>query len=114
MHHTHNDLAFRRGAMGSVLLRLVCGLCLTLAVSGWTSIEAWALSVSPTAVTFQAVQGAASPPSQTVTVSRSNKRSSSWTAMDNAAWLTASAGSGIITKTGENLKLSPFYLKLSP
>jgi hypothetical protein len=73
------------------------GLAFGIAI--WTSPEAWALTVSPAAITFQAVQGATNPPSQTVNVSKSNKHQTNWTAIDNAMWLTVSPGVGTITST---------------
>lgn len=101
MCHAHQELTFRRGLMDTVLFRLWGVIGMVLAIVIWTSPEAWALTANPTAVTFQAVQGATNPPSQTVTVSKSNKRSSSWIATDNATWLTVSAGSGTITRIAQ-------------
>jgi BACON domain-containing protein/fibronectin type III domain protein len=101
MHQGHQDLTLRRGVMGARSLRLCWGIGLALAVSIWTLPEAWALNVSPAAMSFQAVQGATNPPSQTVKVSKSNNRTTSWTATDNATWLTVSPGVGTITSTAQ-------------
>jgi fibronectin type III domain protein/BACON domain-containing protein len=101
MHQGYQDLTFRRGASGALSLRLWCGMGLALAIGVWTSPEAWALTVSPTAMSFQAVQGATNPPSQTVNVSKSNNRTTSWAATDNATWLTVSPGIGTITSTAQ-------------
>jgi fibronectin type III domain protein/BACON domain-containing protein len=101
MHQGHQDLTFRRGVMGTLSLRLCWGIGLALAVSIWTSPEAWALTVSPTAMTFQAVQGATNPPSQTVNVSKPYNRNTTWTATDSATWLTVSPGVGAITSTAQ-------------
>jgi Fibronectin type III domain/Viral BACON domain len=87
--------------MGTLSLRLCWGIGLALAVSIWTPPEAWALTVSPTAMTFQAVQGATNPPSQTVNVSKPYNRDTTWTATDSATWLTVSPGVGAITSTAQ-------------
>ena len=99
MHHTQHDGSFRRGAMWALALRLWCGIGLALAISLWTSPEAWALTVSPTTMTFQAVQGGTNPYSGTINVSKSNNHQTTWTATDSAPWLTVSPGTGSITST---------------
>ncbi len=81
--------------------RLCYGLGLALALSSWTSQEAWAVSVSPTTMTFQAVQGAPNPASQTVNVSKANSREKQWTASSNASWLTLYPGGGMFTSTAQ-------------
>jgi Viral BACON domain/Fibronectin type III domain len=101
MYLAHQDLTFRRSAMGALSLRLWCGIGLALAVGIWTSPEAWALNVSPTAMTFQAVQGGTNPPSQTVNVSKMNNRQTNWTVTDNATWVTVSPEVGTITSTAQ-------------
>ena len=102
MHQAHQDLAFRRGAMCALSLRLWWGMGLALAIGIWTFPEAaWALNVSPPAMTFQAVQGAADPTSQTVNVSKSNHHQANWTVTDNATWLAVSPGVGTITSTAQ-------------
>ena len=101
MRHVHQDLPFRRGAIGAVSLGLQWGIGLAMAIGIWTPLQAWALTVSPSAVTFQAVQGAADPPNQTINMSKSNKRSTSWIAMDNATWLLTSPGVGTITSEAQ-------------
>ena len=99
MAHDQQDLSFRRGAMCALALRLWCGIGLALAIGIWTSPEAWALTVSPTSMTFQAVQGGTNPYSGTVNVSKSNNHQATWTATDSATWLTVSPGTGSITST---------------
>ena len=99
MHQTQQDLSFRRDAMCALALRLWCGIGLALAIGIWTSSEAWALTVSPTTMTFQAVQGGTNPYSGTVNVSKSNNHQATWTATDSATWLTVSPGTGSITST---------------
>ena len=98
MRHSHQDSTFLR-VMGAISLRLWWGIALVLPIGPWTSSEAWALTVSPSAVTFQVVQGAADPPTQTVNVSKSDIRLTSWIATDNATWLWSSRPVGTITST---------------
>ena len=95
------EWVFRKTWVSGVSIRIFYSFCLVLAVWICASSNAWALTANPTTVIFQAVQGAANPPSQTVTLSKSSKRSSAWLATDNAAWLTVSAGSGIIRQTAK-------------
>ena len=87
--------------MGALSLRLWWGIGLALAIGIGTSPDAWALTVSPTAISFQAVQGGTNPPSQSVSLSKGNNKPTTWTATDNAAWLTISPGAGSITSTAQ-------------
>src|SRR5215471_12315768 len=61
--------------------------------------DAWALQSPPTTLSFQAVQGGTNPPSQSVNVSKSNSHRATWTASDNATWLTVSPGTGTMMNT---------------
>jgi len=102
MHQAPQDLAFRPGAMCVLSFRLSWVIGLALEIGIWTSPEAaWALNVSPPAMTFQAVQGAANPTSQTVNVSKSNHHQVNWTVTDNATWLAVSPGAGSITSSAQ-------------
>lgn len=94
-------VAYRGSAKGAVLFRRWLGINLVLAIGIWTAPDAWALAVSPTAVTFQAVQGVTNSLSQTVSVSKSNNSPSFWVAIDNATWLTVSPGVGSIRRTAQ-------------
>lgn len=96
MRNIHQALMFRKAVVGAISLHRWLGVGLALLLGLLTSVEASALTVSPTVMTFQAVQGANNTLSQTVTVSKSNKRQTSWIAMDNASWLTVSPGVGTI------------------
>ncbi len=78
-----------------------CSLALVLVVSIWTAPEALALTVSPTSLTFQAVQGGTNPASQSVNVSKSNNKTTNWTASDNATWVSVSPATGSITSTAQ-------------
>src|SRR5215831_8226824 len=72
-----------------------------LGVSLGLSPDAWALQATPTTLSFQAVQGGASPTSQIVNVSKSNNHTVSWSGTDNAAWLSISPTSGSITNSAQ-------------
>lgn len=87
--------------MGVVSLRRWLGLGLALVIGIWMAPEAWALTASPAAMTFQSTQGTSNPPSQTLKLSTSDNRQTSWIALDNATWLMASPGVGTITSTGQ-------------
>ncbi|CAI4032532.1 hypothetical protein DNFV4_02962 [Nitrospira tepida] len=52
------------------------------------------LNVSPTALVFSATAGSGNPPSQAFSVSKSGGGPLSWTASENAAWLSLSSSSG--------------------
>lgn len=99
MNQVHNDLLNSRGRRGGASLGPRLGMALVLVVGLWISPEAWAVTVSPTAMTFEAVQGATNPPSQTVNVSATTKYSTFLMATDNATWLTVAPEVGPITKT---------------
>lgn len=53
--------------------------------------------VTPTSLTYYAVQGAVNPPSQTLTFSRTASGSATITASDNATWLTVSPATTSLT-----------------
>lgn len=76
---------------------------LVMAMTVLAISEAWALQVSPTNLTFQAVQGGTNPPSQTVNIFKmgKNNRQVSWSGGDNATWLNVSPASGTMTTTAQ-------------
>ena len=53
-----------------------------------------AIGASPTSLSFTATQGGGNPATQTVSISNTGGGTLSWTASDNAAWLTLSPASG--------------------
>jgi hypothetical protein len=53
-----------------------------------------AIGASPTHLSFAATQGGTNPATQTVTISNTGGGTLSWSASDNATWLTASPASG--------------------
>jgi hypothetical protein len=57
------------------------------------------ISRTPSTLTFTATQGGANPANQTVTIANSGTGTLSWTASDNAAWLTVTPTSAIMTIT---------------
>lgn len=95
----HQVLHFHGSGKTALLLRTICAIALIFGIGTWRASGAWAQSATPPAVTFQAVQGGANPPSQTVRVSKSNSRPTSWTASDSARWLSVSPASGSMTSS---------------
>lgn len=99
--HRYNPVS--RAARGACSFLFYLGLGVILACGLWASPDAWAVSVSPTAVTFYAIEGAADPSSQAVSVSKGNKRQANLTATDNAVWLAVSPSTATISSTAEVL-----------
>ncbi|HEY5444464.1 MAG TPA: hypothetical protein VIJ87_08360, partial [Pyrinomonadaceae bacterium] len=64
MRQSNYKVMFRRGALCPLPLGLLLGIALTFGMNTWMATEAVALTVSPTALTFQAAQGGTNPPSQ--------------------------------------------------
>src|SRR5439155_24262994 len=52
--------------------------------------EARALQVTPTSLSFQAVQGGTNPPSQIVNILKNNNHTLNWSSSDNATWVSVS------------------------
>ena len=77
----------------------LCAATLALGIAILPCQEASAATVSPTSITFQAVQGGASPSSQTISVDKGSNSPVTWTATDSAAWLSLSPGSGTMRRT---------------
>jgi hypothetical protein len=61
--------------------------------------ECLSFTVSPTALTFHADQGAANPPDQTLYVDRNSTSQTTLTNSNNASWLTVSPSKTSITST---------------
>ncbi len=70
--------------------RAVWAAALMLICVGSVSESAAQTVMSPTSLTYYAVQGATSPPNQTVTVSRTISNKVTLTTSDNASWLSVS------------------------
>jgi hypothetical protein len=56
-------------------------------------------AVNPSSLNFTAIAGAASPPGQTVNISNNDSVPRSWTASDDAPWLTVTPASGTAPST---------------
>ena len=80
---------------------ILVGSMLALGISLWTSPSAWALTASPASLSFQAVQGGTNPASQFVNVSKSNNKTSNWTASDSATWVSITPAVGSITTSAQ-------------
>ena len=68
--------------------------------------QAWALSISPSSVSFSGVQGGVTPPAQAITFWKGNDRTRTWTATSGSAWLTISPSSGTISTERDQLTAS--------
>lgn len=97
MNQVRTDLLNGQGRRSVASLGARLGMALFLVIGLWISPDAWAVTVSPMAMTFEAVQGATNPPSQTVNVSATTKYSTFLMARDNATWLTVTPEFGSIT-----------------
>lgn len=88
---------FPHGRAHAALLSTAVVLGVSLAATP----EAWALQVSPTSLTFQAVQGGPSPSSQIVKVFKNSNRLVSWRSSESgsATWVTVSPTTGIIARS---------------
>jgi hypothetical protein len=79
---------------------LLCiGVILAISLSALP--HAWALQAIPTTLSFQAVQGGASPSSQILNVLKNNSHTVSWSSKDNATWLIVSPTTGSITNSAQ-------------
>lgn len=88
--------------MRSGILRLsIMALAFAFGIETHTVPQVFAASASPAALSFQALQGGASPASQSVTVSKPNKKTTNWTASDSASWVSVSPASGSITNSSQ-------------
>jgi len=73
-------------------------ICMGFASAGLACHDAAsAIRLTPTSLTFNAVQGATNPPNQTIAVARPTTWSATFTTSDNASWLTVSPAKTTIT-----------------
>lgn len=73
-------------------------ICLGFASGGLACHDAaTAVRLTPTSLTFYAVQGGTNPPNQTIAVARPTTWSATFTTSDNASWLTVSPATTTIT-----------------
>ncbi|MEW6246117.1 MAG: choice-of-anchor D domain-containing protein [Nitrospirota bacterium] len=64
------------------------------------------IGLSPTSLSFTAAQGAANPAAQTVNVTNPGSGTLTWTASDNASWLTLNTTSGTTTTETDPITVS--------
>jgi len=83
---------------GSLTLSATGATSVTIPVS-FTVTAAPSIGANPTSLSFTAQQGGANPATQTVSLSNTGGGTLSWTASDNATWLTVSPASGTGTGT---------------
>jgi hypothetical protein len=75
------------------------GLVLVVSLSALP--DARAFQVTPTSLSFQAVQGGTNPPSQIVNILKNNNHTLSWISSDNATWVSVSPTTGSITNSAQ-------------
>ena len=76
------------------------------------SAPAATMSVSPTAFTFTATQGAANPASQTLSLRNTGGGTLTWSVGDNQNWLTVGTPSGTTTTETDSITISVSTLNL--
>lgn len=68
------------------------------------------IGINPTSLSFAATEGAGSPPNQTLSIGNTGGGTLSWSASDNATWLslspTSGTGSGVVTVSVNTSSLS--------
>jgi Fibronectin type III domain len=101
MEHTHQTT----GSRGKNSYSATQSFWLVLAVTGFIGLgpaaECLAFTVSPTALTFTADQGAANPQSQTLSIYRSRTNQVTLSAPDNASWVEVSPPTASMTSTAQ-------------
>jgi len=101
MEYTHRTT----GSRGKNSYSATQSFWLILAVTAFIGIgpasECLAFTVSPTALTFTADQGAANPPNQTLSVDMNNTSQTTLSNSEDAAWLTVSPSKTSITGTAQ-------------
>lgn len=97
MEHTHQT-AETHGKNSDLSIRWLWQvLAVTLFVGLGPVAECLAFTVSPTALTFNAVQNAPNPPSQTLSVDKKRTSQTTVTTSDNVSWLTVSPATTSMT-----------------
>ena len=91
MDSSHQEVRSRPTSVHSVV-----GIMLTLGIGLSTCLNACALTARPTSLSFQAVQGGINPPSQFLSVSKTNNKPTTWTASDSATWVSVTPQTEII------------------
>jgi hypothetical protein len=102
MKHTHRAAESHRKNCNAAapwpwqVIAVTSFICLGLASEGLAQT-----TVSPTALTFESIQGEANPPNQTLSVYRDSSRQASLTDSDNASWLTVSPAKTSMTSSAQ-------------
>lgn len=100
-HHTVRSCCTSHVPTTSQFCKILLGtafICLGFVSSGLAChTAATAVRLTPTALTFYAVQGGTNPPNQTIAVARPTTWSATFTTSDNASWLTVSPATTTIT-----------------
>src|SRR5580765_1719989 len=86
----------RTAPIRQTMSNVLGGSVLTFAMLLGFVNPSWALQVSPGALTFSATTGGNDPSPQTVVLSSSRTRERTWTATENAPWITITPSSGTI------------------
>lgn len=101
--HTPDSIArFFSHAMKCLVTLIITATVLCLLPQS----QAWALSTSPSSLSFSGTQGEATPPSQTITFWKGNDRTRNWAATPGAAWMTISPSSGTISTERDQMTVS--------
>jgi hypothetical protein len=102
MKHTHQTTWFRcRYDYSSATSCFWQVFAVTAFISLGLASECLAFTVSPTALTFTADQGATNPPNQMLSVSRKRTSQTTLTDSDNASWLAVSPATTSMTTTAQ-------------
>lgn len=101
MKHTNRQLEFCCKHNPSAIPWLWQALAVAVFIGLGPASECWALTASPTVLTFNAVQGESNPPSETLSVYRSRTNQITLTGSDNASWLTVSPATVPMTNAAQ-------------
>jgi len=101
MKHTHYTTGFRCKNSYSGTLWPWQVLAVATLIGLGSASECLAFTVSPTALTFNADQGAANPPNQTLSIDMNTARQTTMTNSDDASWLTVSPTKTSVAGTAE-------------
>lgn len=101
MEHTHQTAASRYKNSYSATPWFWLVLAVTAFIGLGPASECLAFTVSPTALTFNAVQGSGNPSDQTLSVYRKRTTQTTLTDSDNASWLTVSPATTSMTTSAQ-------------
>ena len=102
MEYTQETAGSRcRHGYSSINPRLWQVLAVTFFIGLGLASECFAFTITPTGLTFNAVQGATNPPTQTLSVYRKRTNQAVLTDSDNASWLTVSPTTTSMTSAAQ-------------